>query len=415
MFYIVSNVLQIRNLFFLSILLNIYSTHFAQEWIQIEEVGSQDVYAIAQQNDILFAVTKHQIFVGDGIEWNPLSNQPKAESGFQTIYSYQDKLYVGTFNNGIFVSTDSGNSWSDFSAGLSQNSKGIIKIAGLENYLFVGTADNGIQKINLNGGIWQSFNTGLIHLGTSALYSSGSFLLAGVGLYSFIRKIDDPAWTNIPVGDNQLQQTFHDFIKVGDHIFAGTENGVYRTSEEVLNWQKKDIAIFPSRDIACFVNDQNRIYAGIDFGLDHWIFYTDDFGETWNFKWHEFSFLYDLIIYDKKLWAARLDGLWYYDLSGSTNVDEPSENIPNKIKLSQNYPNPFNPLTKIKYEIPKSGRVKLIVYNALGVEIQTLLNEFKTAGVHEIKFDASDLSSGIYFYELRIEGKAITKKMVLLR
>ena len=89
--------------------------------------------------------------------------------------------------------------------------------------------------------------------------------------------------------------------------------------------------------------------------------------------------------------------------------------IPDKFSLGQNYPNPFNPSTKIRFDVPNSGNVSLKVYNELGKEVSTLVNSFKNAGSYEINFDASVLSSGIYFYKLQSEGLSSTKKMLLVK
>lgn len=97
-----------------------------------------------------------------------------------------------------------------------------------------------------------------------------------------------------------------------------------------------------------------------------------------------------------------------------SDVEESSE-IPVSYKLNQNYPNPFNPSTKIKFQIPNSGLVTLKVYDILGNEMATLVNEQKSAGVYEINFNASALSSGIYFYKLQAGNFIETRKMILLK
>lgn len=89
--------------------------------------------------------------------------------------------------------------------------------------------------------------------------------------------------------------------------------------------------------------------------------------------------------------------------------------IPKDFNLGQNYPNPFNPSTKINYDLPKSGNVVLKVYNELGREVSTLVNSYKSAGSYEINFNASNLSSGIYFYKLETDGLTATKKMLLVK
>ena len=84
-------------------------------------------------------------------------------------------------------------------------------------------------------------------------------------------------------------------------------------------------------------------------------------------------------------------------------------------RLEQNYPNPFNPMTNINFELPLDGLVKLSVYNLLGEEVKTLVNGVMDEGVHSIKFNATDLNSGVYFYKLESEGYAQIRKMVVIK
>jgi hypothetical protein len=83
--------------------------------------------------------------------------------------------------------------------------------------------------------------------------------------------------------------------------------------------------------------------------------------------------------------------------------------------LSQNYPNPFNPATTITYELPTAGWVTLKVYDILGREVQTLVNNRQVAGSHSVAFNASRLTSGIYFYRMQCRNFMQTKKFVLLK
>lgn len=92
-----------------------------------------------------------------------------------------------------------------------------------------------------------------------------------------------------------------------------------------------------------------------------------------------------------------------------------NSNTPAEYSLGQNYPNPFNPATKIDFALPKSGIVTIKVYDMLGHEIKTLLNENKTAGVYSVDFDASSLSSGVYFYTIHAGDFTASKKMTLVK
>lgn len=89
--------------------------------------------------------------------------------------------------------------------------------------------------------------------------------------------------------------------------------------------------------------------------------------------------------------------------------------IPNDYNLFQNYPNPFNPATTITYSIPENGTVKIKIYDLLGREIKTLINEFQNAGTHSFRLRANNLTSGVYFYVLRVNGFIESKKMVVLK
>lgn len=98
-----------------------------------------------------------------------------------------------------------------------------------------------------------------------------------------------------------------------------------------------------------------------------------------------------------------------------TGVHPGTNEIANEFKLEQNYPNPFNPLTKINYELGVSNFVSLKVFNMLGKEVATLVNEKQNAGRYEVEFNASNLSSGVYFYRLETGSFSSTKRMTLIK
>ena len=89
--------------------------------------------------------------------------------------------------------------------------------------------------------------------------------------------------------------------------------------------------------------------------------------------------------------------------------------IPTEFVLHQNYPNPFNPVTQIKYGIPKAERVELTIFNVLGERIANLVNEEQEAGYYTVKWDGSNISSGVYLYTLKVGDNYSVKKMILLR
>ncbi len=104
-----------------------------------------------------------------------------------------------------------------------------------------------------------------------------------------------------------------------------------------------------------------------------------------------------------------------YSVITTVNENIISSVVPSNYELSQNYPNPFNPSTKIKYGLPNSENVSLKVYDQLGREVAVLADGFKNAGTYEINFDATNLTSGIYFYKLVTGSVSMTKKMLLVK
>jgi len=108
-------------------------------------------------------------------------------------------------------------------------------------------------------------------------------------------------------------------------------------------------------------------------------------------------------------------GIYAYSGCTGTLTGFGNNETPLSYKLSQNYPNPFNPTTKISYALPKSGLVTLKVYDILGKEVATLVNEVKNAGNYSVDFGASNFTSGVYFYKLETNGFSDIKKMMLIK
>lgn len=114
------------------------------------------------------------------------------------------------------------------------------------------------------------------------------------------------------------------------------------------------------------------------------------------------------------------DGVPVYEVPITLNVakivsNETDPERADQFRLMQNYPNPFNPSTTIGFSLPQSGNVSLKIYNAIGMEIGTVVNDFYSSGQHEIQFDASALASGVYIYTLEFNGLKQTRKMLLMK
>jgi hypothetical protein len=105
----------------------------------------------------------------------------------------------------------------------------------------------------------------------------------------------------------------------------------------------------------------------------------------------------------------------YFQMFGTVGISQLGTNIPSKFALQQNYPNPFNPTTKIKFDLAKATNVKIEIFNSLGQIIKTLVDDYKPAGYYETDFNASQLSSGVYFYRMTTNNFVDMKKMIVVK
>ena len=109
-------------------------------------------------------------------------------------------------------------------------------------------------------------------------------------------------------------------------------------------------------------------------------------------------------------------GFWAQTIELVTSVETIAEPvIPTEYQLHQNYPNPFNPMTIIAFDVPKQSHITLKIYNVLGNEMATLVDDNFTPGGYKATFEASDLTTGVYFYRLEGDGFVATKKLVLVK
>jgi len=255
-----------------------------------------------------------------------------------------------------------------------------------------------------------------IRLYKRAVEGTGAFTLVGTFTYNDNGTVGDQSddWLSIA-----NVTSFSEFVFASDtsplpvelttftaNVFDGKVNLRWATATEVDNYG------FEVQRSA-FSNQRPANWKTIGFVEGH--------GNSNSPKNYEFtdSELPNCDAVSYRLKQIDIDGAYEY----SNEIEVNLETIPAKFELSQNYPNPFNPVTKIQYSIPaviaseakQSVNATLKVYDIIGREVAVLVNEAKEAGIYEVEFDASKLSSGLYFYSLSTSGKTITKKMMLLR
>jgi len=287
---------------------------------------------------------------------------------------------VLAFYQGIFRSTDNGSTWVDLSA-LSTPSQGnVIKIIGTDTYL---GADHTFHRSTDYGDSWTEV-AGVIQTyeGVSSIASSGS------------------------------------------KIYLGSKPSVYKSEDNGLTWTRHTNGIPTGVDVLAMFADGSTVLAGFSQSyLNHGVYLSTDSGENWaafNEGFPNTRTISSMFGYDQYVYAAVSAGLYMNGgvyrrpLSDLVTSVEVTDNVVS-FNLSQNFPNPFNPSTKISWQSPVGSHQTIKVYDVLGNEVATLVNEYREAGTYEITFDASQLASGIYLYKLQAGSFVVTKKMIVLK
>ena len=390
-------------------------------------------------------------------QWVKTSNAPATNINIYCLEKNGSTLFAGT-QNGIFSSTDNGNNWT--LSGLGDKQINTMTTNG--SYIFAGTYDDVYFSTN-NGASWQvsnHHNNGLIYFNISALAVSGSNIYVGANGGSSIGGVyfstnNATSWTPITagLGDKNIQS----LATINSYVFAGTLNdGVYLTTNNAL-W---NFAGLTSTGIKCLAVIGTNLFAatattGISLSTNYgsnWasvntgltnltinamitsgtnifvgtsgsgVFLSTDNGSNWtrdnnvNLGLTEPNIKTFTILGSNLFLATGNGNIWWRPLSAMiTNVEDNSNSLPINFSLQQNYPNPFNPTTKIKFGLKENAFTKLIVYDLLGREVETLIDRKLIAGYHEIEFNASSLTSGIYFYKIQAGEFFQTKKMILLK
>ncbi len=226
-------------------------------------------------------------------------------------------------------------------------------------------------------------------------------------------------WVNVSTLNNSLIDGEIEFINENTGYLTGSvysypnyTNRVYKTTDGGINWVQLTLPSNISIRGVDFINVNCGMIAA-DSGLT---FRTTNGGLNWTSALTNYSGgLADICMtgVNNAITVGSYSVIFKYtDLTGIT---QQNNQIPEGFTLTQNYPNPFNPSTKISFSIPKSSFVKMAVYDVTGKEVGILVNENMNAGSFEVDFNASKLTSGVYFCRISADGFTDVKKMMLVK
>jgi len=382
------------------------------QWVQFSNgMGNVTVTALSVSGTYIFAGTSGNngvyISTNNGINWTQTSLNKINVRSLAINGSY---IFAGTDTNGVYLSTDNGTTW----AQTTLNNRSVYSLAVSGNYILAGTgpvtAGYGIYVSTDNGTSWTQ--TSLNNICVLALKVVGNIIYAGT-YYSGVKISTDngTTWTQTSLNSPSIWS----FAVNGSTVFAGANSGqgVYLSTNNGTSWTQSSLN---NQYMFSLAASGNNIFAGS--GAFTYSFYqSTDNGASWIQRNEGFPALtvWSITILNNNIFIGTGQGVWRRPLGELTGTQVVSSEVPNRFSLSQNYPNPFNPTTRIKFALPSGTFAKLVVYDALGREVETLVNEQLNAGTYEVNWDASNYPSGVYLYKLICTLFSQTNKMILIK
>lgn len=349
-----------------------------------------------------------------GESWSAANTGLGGMWNIHALYAHGSLLFAGqmgsssTGGGGVFLSTNLGNGWIESSSGLPRPLQSAYALAGNSTHVFVA----------YNAGVYMSSDSGsswiLIRPGpATSVAVIGNVLLAANNFGRTFRSTNlGASWDT--VGSPLAEHHITCFGVFNSILFAGGD-GIFRSTDLGFTWSQATTGM-TSTAIHGFYAYEATFFAATYDG----VFRTRDSGDAWTPVNEGLMtlFINALVSDSTYLYAATSDvhQVWRRPLSELVSVNEsiPHGNLA-EFHLAQNYPNPFNPTTNIEFQIPRRELVTLRVFDLLGREVETLVNEVMEPGRYERVFNAEGLASGVYLYQLRSGSFVQTRKLLLLR
>lgn len=355
----------------------------------------------------------------DGANWTRRRVGAYEWADLNTVaYRSSTYAFAGDVNGYAYVSSDGGNGWTS-GVQIEQGAR-ISSFAFISTYVFAATQPNlagvagGVYLSKDNGASWTRVSDGLPTVADTNTYVTslavvGSNLFAGTGHGVYMSSNNGTSWTRVSNG--LTGQLVYALAARRTELFAGLYNqGVFRSSDNGASWTHTKLV----KNITSLCVVDTNVFAGTR-GDETYVLANSD--SSWRSTGLPGNYVTSFAASNGKLFAATMfNTVWERPISDIlTGTNNRTDNVPTAFVLSQNYPNPFNPATMINYQLPMNSHVTLKIYDVLGREVKTLVNERQSAGTHSVRFDGSGLSSGVYFYRLTAGHYSITRKLVLMK
>jgi photosystem II stability/assembly factor-like uncharacterized protein len=423
-----------HQLFFLTAFLIFFSLiGFAQVQWHIQNSGTNtplfDVHFTDANNGWIAGNTGLILHTSNGgNNWDEQVAPPN--NTYYSIFFIDDqKGWAGGYAGKLIRTTDGGNNWIDGTAGTNRYRYDIYFINPDTGWVVGGdqgtfpsftphreiyfTSDGGVTWISqysesaetpLRSVIFTSSTNGF------AVGESGAVMHTTNGGNSWA---EETTLTAYELRDVYFTNSSNGWI-IGHYLGLPHVPAIFNTTDGGATWNEQTFGVDESLSSVSFSDELNGWAVGGASGPSN-ITYTTDGGINWDYQNSPTNnFLLKVFFIENNIgWAVGLDGTIITTANPVSVNENPTQPI--GYDLFQNYPNPFNPSTTINFTIPQNDQVTLKIFDMLGNEISTLLNQVVTSGNHEIQFDATSLPSGLYFYALTAGNYIETKKMMLLK
>jgi hypothetical protein len=330
---------------------------------------------------------------------------------FSSLAVIGTNIYGGT-PGGVCVSGNDGMTWELVNNGLPPDCR-IWSLLANGSDLFAGS-NHGAYRTTDGAAVWTSLNNTLPDTDVYALAIQGTNLFAGTGgMGVFLSTNNGINWT--PVNNGVSNALVASFANIGPYMFLGTGYnypvGIFRTSNNGGIWEQVS-----GTNGWAFSVVGNNLFVGTEQGV---VLLTRNYGPTWDtvdYGW-PLEIAHSFVQKDGDLYAGTAsNGVFRRPLSEMlSGVEEQQKELLSRFSLNPNFPNPFNPSTTITYSLPHASNVTLTIFNPLGQQIATLLNERQNPGVHSTTWNAEGHASGVYYYQLRAGEYMVTRKLILVR
>ncbi len=386
------------------------STDLGENWCQINRgLTNVEIYRMQMNGSVVEVSDYYHLFrsTDNGFSWNDTLERWEVEQNIDAFASTGRTIFIGA-DNRVIRTVNGGIVWEIVIPQIDEVST--IIISGTDIYV---SSLTGVQRSQNTGATWMNISNEISNSDVEELFLCNTTLFAQTALGLYRSTDQGTHWGTVP--DWPFNEWATAMIAHGNLLFAGAESsGVLYSDDNGETWNPVNSGL-TNLNIRALAQSRTSIFVATNDG----VFLSSDSGATWS-SINEGLMDNDITTLgcnDQYLFAGTYsNGVWKRHLSEIKSVENyRSERLPQEFFLEQNYPNPFNPLTVIRYQLPVKSAVSLKVFDVLGREVATLVDEKKEVGEHLVRWDAEGVSSGVYYYKLSTDTYSETKKLVIIK